>query len=1560
MPPSKGDSAGAARVRSRRSFAQMPRLGASSAVDKENMTTDVSAVDSQSNTSQTRTTRDKKLRSKSLGPGGLDALQNGSGNRRKSVAQFPLKSILKPTVPVSPIRAIPSFDESRKRTPARSPKRGAQRSESNPNEQSDLLIDFSTPPPAGVIGGDNLANPFDTFNPSSIMRNSRLAAEQQREAESEKEEREKREQERKAILEQRAARRKSMANRRVSFAPEATLHTWNVVELAEDSTSSSASTNSTRRASSLASDHDPTQGPSSGVTSGAFDDIDDAEAFSSSPYSGSSAADSDDTGAVSIGPADGDSSNSDTDDDGSTVISMDNATQQSMASVRSDGSSTASSIRLERSLRQAARMAGTRGIDYDENGDLSMEFANHEIAGAFKPWVQKGTNLDFDLEDLSSRLDQENANVFTKPSDSRLPAGEAPSEYGEDADMSMDVTKAIGGILLNKPEDLEDHPKPAMADEMSNYGDQTMEFTKVIGGIAGTPSSLKDVSAYSDVGDDEDMTMEFTSVLGGVLKKPDVPGSNPREYDQQSNADTENTAENFSSDLEEEQEMDMTNAVGGILPPIEEHTEPQDDETMGMDMTSAMGRILTPQRVLYPNIQMDLEAEPASSPFQEHIPSSPLKSPRRSPRKSPLKSPVRHIAPVASESGSPSLAAVKPRPGRRSVGSHVSTTPKSSSRQSTPVKKRTTPSKQVTPQVLRPTTPSKTPPSSNIAFRSASPKKLFKPELRQQSAQKTPNTAKSLFQQDSQTGRATPSFVLRPIERRTSGLGIDKEGLGSPKVAAILDRRRSIGEDAQQFVPQTQPLRGVRFDDPRQLEQEVDKELSEESRETTALTGSFTEEHGEKESTLTLREMIQSLTPKKNKLKGRKSLHVGAAIGLLGKRPAELDSDEEEEYSPKRLKGRDASPVKSIKLPAPPSKAETVRRLPRFSTRNGHGSSPLRPASPQKQFTQPIADRRSSQESTADLEADVDDDSLENTEPEHNSIHLQEFLDMTNIHFMELTTTKRRHTLAPDSNKIRVVHSGDGIAKEISLEDCVAAGVCTVPMLELYQHSCRELKSYISEGRQIIRSIEDETYADNPPLFQEYATAPPDIRLLMDNQFRNVKTHARLLSKSMWYEWRMKLLEGLKEGLDRHVEEMKHDEAVLAKREELLTSVVPDLVEKHSKLEVEARNLQQLADEMESCDQEELRRTRETLAAVDAEIATKQKRLEEAQEQLQGSTNVIDAGAELKTEFLAQIGEAERVREECRGWSVKEVQSLKASVHNLECQTGWTILSVKCGQNSKYGPIVSMKYRDELQLDFHPGAFKVKQQPSTSGRRSSQAGINMPLTLSYSPDSRRSGGRGSASASPSPEKALILHALRIRTSHISQASVSPRELLASVSRAWEMAINLSHETRMLGYCGISRSKTVEVKPSEPALLKVRCMLLGWTSGQQQEQQSKDSSTATTGQADNGGKTRARIDVDFTVKPKQPSQASSDEGIVADVGIVVDVSARKVYGFGDWVGNGGSSSSSASSRLSEQHIGEVLSKAIQRKGGDGEDAEMLLLGKGVWKDAVKRLERRVFG
>lgn len=193
---SRSDYAGSVRPRSRRSIAHVPRSKLTSGIDKENSTTDIGAI--QPHEAPAKTTRnDKKSRSKSLGPGGLDALQDSNGNRRKSTTAFPLKSILKPTVPVSPVRNIPSFEETRRQTPARN----LQQNERSGQEKEGLLIDLDTPGRPEASETEKQANPFDDFNASSAIA-----------ADREREEKEQRERERKAALEQREARRKSLGS----------------------------------------------------------------------------------------------------------------------------------------------------------------------------------------------------------------------------------------------------------------------------------------------------------------------------------------------------------------------------------------------------------------------------------------------------------------------------------------------------------------------------------------------------------------------------------------------------------------------------------------------------------------------------------------------------------------------------------------------------------------------------------------------------------------------------------------------------------------------------------------------------------------------------------------------------------------------------------------------------------------------------------------------------------------------------------------------------------------------------------------------------------------------------------------------------------------------------------------------------------------------------------------------------------------------------------------------------------------------------------------------------
>jgi len=246
---------------------------------------------------------------------------------------------------------------------------------------------------------------------------------------------------------------------------------------------------------------------------------------------------------------------------------------------------------------------------------------------------------------------------------------------------------------------------------------------------------------------------------------------------------------------------------------------------------------------------------------------------------------------------------------------------------------------------------------------------------------------------------------------------------------------------------------------------EIDREREEEEdrqRRRKILEREADGFQDERDATLNLKEMIEGLTPRKNPMKGRKSLHVGSARGLLGKRPSELDDDEEaeEQDGVKRLKGHQGSPVKNVKLRAPPSKAETTGRMGQ-ANRKGTGSTgddtitPTTWTSPTKATTPRGQGRFKSVDDNQPSTTLDFDHSMPLNESEvalddgEDRIHLQDFLNMTSIRFMELNTTKRRHTIAPTAPKD--LGSTDD-KDDFSLERCVVAGACTVPMLELYQH----------------------------------------------------------------------------------------------------------------------------------------------------------------------------------------------------------------------------------------------------------------------------------------------------------------------------------------------------------------------------------------------------------------------------------------------------------------------------------------------------------------------------
>lgn len=761
------------------------------------------------------------------------------------------------------------------------------------------------------------------------------------------------------------------------------------------------------------------------------------EALSSSPYSEASASGD----AVDGQEADGTLSESASGPDDSPsdlLMDLDNGTGEQQVP-----RSPTERLRPD----QAAVLSPGEAGDVDEDGGQTMELAGNDVTAAFQPWVQQFSKPSQSASRFAATLDQEKLNPFSpafRAQQERDSGKSSTDSARESGDMSMDITRAIGGIVRSPTKRMMPSQQRALqsapqdrrrsSGDSSAFDDGTMEFTTAVGGIQPGGAVSQDTAS---VDENEDLSMEFTSVFGGIQNRR--RSGNP-------GAATKLQLEQDSSDKEaDDADMEMTTALGTIHEHPEEHTEqPMDEEETGqMDMTRAVGAI----------IQMSAPRSSQASPA------------RSSSRKSVT--PQARLSTSISETGSPALSAPRGRgrPRKSEATLAVSTPPQGAK----------TPPKQMTPPPPRPITPGKTP-TPNIAMRHPSPKKLFKDEIKHAKASPARRSLANGIG-DGIAGANTPTMKVAPkthTKRRVSGIGFDKEGLGSPSVAALLDRRTSIGERADVFAPQDPESRGVRFQDPRALEAELVKDREEDERRESGQHILQNEaddaDAGERDATMTLKDAISSMTPKKGaaKSKGRKSLAVGSARGVLGKRPAELD-DDEDDGTPNGLKGREASPVKRIRLQGPPSASETTRRMFRQSlgaiTANDRPVTPITASPPKKSASTPshsgyFKDVENMPSAQKPLPVLGQPGHVEESDPavneEEEKISLQDFLNMTSIRFMELNTTKRRHTIAPGAGK--GADGGDDWSQQDPakrFEDSVVAGACTLPMLELYQHvSC--------------------------------------------------------------------------------------------------------------------------------------------------------------------------------------------------------------------------------------------------------------------------------------------------------------------------------------------------------------------------------------------------------------------------------------------------------------------------------------------------------------------------
>ncbi|RKF63436.1 putative chromosome segregation protein, partial [Erysiphe neolycopersici] len=535
--PQKSTEAKMKRSKNRKSLTYVP---SSRTLDLDNRTADLGSLSKQKRELTTEK-KSKKSRSKSIGPGGIGLLNVSSASTQfqpivKASCAHP-RPILKLTMP--PVQQIPAHASLRQRN--------SSKTNESTVDMTENLIDLSFDSCTKEFGRDEsqsqdssasrfAGSQIETHLDQNAKGGQQILTSDQIEKDREKLQNE--------INLRRDARRKSLANCRVSFAPEATLHTWDVLVEYQDSTSSTSSTSSTKKALSLLSEsmtYSDSQIASSTdfnssklsmlqnrvqepiVDDGFVDHINnhqthqrnseviiadskvpDNKDYSLSPCSVNSIDDieEDDDGEINDDIAS--LSDSDSCDDG-TMMSLDGGetTNLSMVSKKAR-EDTNSSLELDKALKQAAFQAGTRGIDYDENYE-SSRVEEMEMVIPSSSWFKIKSSGDMDLQ-----CKKENTTISLQASKisplEKLKVGEEKSlveqihkdkatlahKLIENEEMSMDVTGALGRIINNEASQL-GHQSEVVTEayhiespEISTSNaseDETMDITVAFGGI---------------------------------------------------------------------------------------------------------------------------------------------------------------------------------------------------------------------------------------------------------------------------------------------------------------------------------------------------------------------------------------------------------------------------------------------------------------------------------------------------------------------------------------------------------------------------------------------------------------------------------------------------------------------------------------------------------------------------------------------------------------------------------------------------------------------------------------------------------------------------------------------------------------------------------------------------------------------------------------------------------------------------------------------------------------------------------------------------------------------
>ncbi|KAF8213559.1 Spc7 kinetochore protein-domain-containing protein [Mycena galopus ATCC 62051] len=279
-------------------------------------------------------------------------------------------------------------------------------------------------------------------------------------------------------------------------------------------------------------------------------------------------------------------------------------------------------------------------------------------------------------------------------------------------------------------------------------------------------------------------------------------------------------------------------------------------------------------------------------------------------------------------------------------------------------------------------------------------------------------------------------------------------------------------------------------------------------------------------------------------------------------------------------------------------------------------------------------------------------------EEEEARISIEQFFEITGIKFMDELDAPRRSIHQP-SRQARP-------PAEIPLAEYAIAMSINAPELELYSAVSNDLQGWIDQSKAVFAQAEEEAAEMTPELFTEYIRADEEGQAELLHQLNLIRTNARGLAKSDWYDWKLRWIEGLRETADEGLAELQQDAATIEQLRTMPEEVLPALEREYEEVMRELEQQQAEVAEIENSDQDYLTELKASIAEQNVEVEALQAEVAESNAQLQWLQERLEELELEKREAKTAIADANRILHIQKNSTHAELSRLKEELINLQ------------------------------------------------------------------------------------------------------------------------------------------------------------------------------------------------------------------------------------------------------------------------------------------------------